>query len=251
MNRLFLILQLLTASSVLAQYGYTPTLPPAPPPPAPSSSYPSYPAYTDPYAYPGAGTQTTYGSPQNQGFGSIGTGGPNIINYNFLQANYDYLSPKNSALEGDHGVSMALSAQLFQPLFIKAEFGWAKSGGGGAVSREYDFTSVALGAGLYIPVAAKFHFLAEAGGIYGKLDANRDKLSFTDGALYLRPAVRFAPIEALELQAGVTVTSSDSFDSTIVDFSAFLRIFSQMDLGLGVDLGDEFTSFHGGIRFRW
>lgn len=250
MNRFFLLLQLFIASTVWAQYGYTPTLPPAPPPPAPSSSYPSYPAYTDPYAYPGSGSQTTYGSPQNQGFGSTGTG-PNLINYSFLQGNYEYVSPKSGDLEGANGLSVALSAQLFKPLFLKAEIGWAQSNGGGRVSREYDFATVAIGAGVYIPVSDRFHLLAEAGGIYGELDANRTKLSFTDGALYLRPALRFAPIEALELQAGVTVTSSDAFDSLVIDLSAYLRVFSQLDLGIGVDLGDEFTSFHGGVRFRW
>jgi hypothetical protein len=26
---------------------------------------------------------------------------------------------------------------------------------------------------------------------------------------------------------------------------------SQLDLGINVDLGDEFTGFTGGIRFRW
>jgi hypothetical protein len=58
-------------------------------------------------------------------------------------------------------------------------------------------------------------------------------------------------VEFLEFQAGVTVTSSDSFDTVIFDLAGYFRIFSQLDLGLNVDLGDEFTGFTGGIRFRW
>lgn len=251
MKRLLPTLLLLAAAPLSAQYygapsggmGSMPTMPPAPPPGPPPATYDYY-----------GGGDASYGS-TGYDYGSSAptytTDGPNILNYGFLEAGYQYRNPKDDALEGSHGLALTLSAQLFKPLFVKAEFGWSKSGGGGRASREYDFTYASLGAGLYLPITSKFHFVGEVGGIYGKLDASRDSLSFTEGAVYARPALRFAPVEYLELQAGVTVSSADDFDATIVDVSAFLRVLKQLDLGVGVDFGDEFTGFTGGLRVRW
>jgi hypothetical protein len=252
MKRLLLSLLAFYSVPALGQYQYygapsssgmgaMPTLPPAPPP------------VSAPPTYPGYGSDMSYGSPgyppADASFNA--SSGPNIINYGFLEGGYQYQNPKDSSLEGSHGLALSLSAQLFKPLFIKADFGWSMSSGGGSKSREYDFTSAGLGAGLYLPIIDKLHFVAEAGGMYGKLDAERDSLSFTEGAIYARPALRFAPVEFLEFQAGVTVTSADSFDTIVVDLAAYFRVLSQLDLGLNVDLGDEFTGFTGGIRFRW
>lgn len=254
MNRLILLLLALCSVPALGQYQYygastggmgaMPSMPPAPPPAPP----PTYPAY---------GTDMTYGStgyapmPTDPGFGGTGGTDTSILSYGFLEAGYQFQKPKDSSLESAHGVGISLSAQLFKPLFINAGFGWTLSDGSGSKSKEYDFTSASLGVGLYLPIISKLHFVGEVGGIYGKLDAQRDSLSFTEGAVYARPALRFAPVEFLEFQAGVTVTSSDSFDTVIFDLAGYFRIFSQLDLGLNVDLGDEFTGFTGGIRFRW
>ena len=253
MKRLILSLLALCSVPALGQYQYygastgsmgaMPSLPPAPPP-------------APPPAYPGYGTDMTYGStgyapmPADSGFGTSNGTGPSILSYGFLEAAYQFQKPKDSSLDGAHGVGISLSAQLFKPLFINADFGWTLSNSG-KKSKEYDFTSASLGAGLYLPIVSKLHFVAEVGGIYGKLDAEKDSLSFTEGAVYARPALRFAPVEFLEFQAGVTVTSSDNFDTMVFDLAGYFRIFSQLDLGLNVDLGDEFTGFTGGIRFRW
>jgi hypothetical protein len=254
MKRLLVSLIALYSIPALGQYQYygastgemgaMPSLPPAPPPaPAPAT-------------YPGYGTDMSYGStgyapmPSDSAFGNPATG-PDILNYGFLEAGYQYQKPKNNSLDGSHGLALSLSAQLFKPLFLNADFGWSMSNGGGSKSREYDFTSASLGVGLYLPIISKLHFVGEVGGIYGKFDSDKDSLSFTEGAVYARPAIRFAPAEFLEFQAGVTVTSADDYDTMIFDVAAYLRIFSQLDLGVNVDLGDEFTGFTGGIRFRW
>ena len=250
MQRLLLLLLAFHSVPALGQYQYygapndgmgaMSSMPPAPPP------------VSAPPTYPGYGSDMSYGSPGYPSDSSFNTSsGPSILSYGFLEGGYQYQQPKDSSLEGSHGVALALSVQLFKPLFIKAEFGWSLSNGGGRSSREYDFTSASLGAGLYLPIVDKFHLLAEVGGMYGKLDANLNRFSFTEGAIYARPALRFAPVEFLELQAGLTVTSSDSFDSMIFDVAAYFRLLSQLDLGINVDLGDEFTGFTGGIRFRW
>lgn len=250
MQRLLLLLLAFHSVPALGQYQYygapndgmgaMSSMPPAPPP------------VSAPPTYPGYGSDMSYGSPGYPSDASFNaSSAPNILSYGFLEGGYQFQEPKDSSLEGSHGVALALSVQLFKPLFIKAEFGWSLSNGGGRSSREYDFTSASLGAGLYLPIVDKFHLLAEVGGMYGKLDANINRFSFTEGAIYARPAIRFAPVEFLELQAGLTVTSSDSFDSMIFDVAAYFRLLSQLDLGVNVDLGDEFTGFTGGIRFRW
>lgn len=250
MQRLLLLLLAFHSVPALGQYQYygapndgmgaMSSMPPAPPP------------VSAPPTYPGYGSDMSYGSPGYPSDASFNaSSAPNILSYGFLEGGYQFQEPKDSSLEGSHGVALALSVQLFKPLFIKAEFGWSLSNGGGRSSREYDFTSASIGAGLYLPIVDKFHLLAEVGGMYGKLDANINRFSFTEGAIYARPAIRFAPVEFLEFQAGLTVTSSDSFDSMIFDVAAYFRLLSQLDLGINVDLGDEFTGFTGGIRFRW
>ncbi len=247
MKRFLTTLLVLAAGPVFAQYygapsggmGSMPTMPPAPPPGPPAT-----------YDYYGGGDMS-YDSGGYDSGSTYSTAGPNILNYGFLEAGYNYRDPKNNGLEGSHGLGLTLSAQLFQPLFVKAGFGWSKSSGGGRASREYDFTHASLGVGLYLPLVSKFHFVGEVGGLYSKLDANRANLSFTEGAFYARPALRFAPTESIELQAGFTITSGDDFDTSIIDVSAYFRLLSQLDLGLGLDFGDEFTGFTGGLRFRW
>ncbi len=184
------------------------------------------------------------------GDASYSSPGSNMLSYGFLEGGYQYRNPDNDALDGSHGLAVTLSVQLFKPLFLKAEFGWSK-GGSGSTAKEYDFTYASLGAGLYLPIISRLHIVAEAGGLYGKMDATKDSISFTEGAFYVRPALRFAPIDILELQTGVTLTSSDDFGSTIIDVSAYLRLIKQLDVGLGVDFGDEYTGFTGGLRFRW
>lgn len=252
MKRALALSLVLAAAPAFAQYygapsggmGAMPTMPPAPPPGPPPS-----------YDYYGGGGDMSYGSsgyaPTGSGGSGFSSSGPNILSYGYLEGGYQYIDPKNNRLDGSHGLGITLSAQLFQPLFIKAGFGWAKSSGGGRASREYDLTTATLGAGLYLPIVSRLHFVAEVGGMYNKLDANRGSLSFTEGAFYARPAVRFAPTDAIELQAGITITSADNYDTSVIDFSAYFRVLSQLDLGIGVDLGDEFTGFAGGIRFRW
>lgn len=251
MKRSLTLLLVLAAAPAWAQYygaptggmGSVPTMPPAPPPGPPPS-----------YDYYGGGDYS-YGapssSPGSSGGASFSTTGPNILSYGFLEGQYQYVDPKDNRLEGSHGIGLTLSAQLFQPLYLKAGFGWSKSSGGGSASKEYDFTNASLGVGLYLPIVSKFHFVGEVGGIYSKLDATRESISFTEGAIYARPGLRFAPTEAIELQAGITISSADDFNSNVIDISAYFRVISQLDVGVGVDLGDEFTGFTGGIRFRW
>jgi hypothetical protein len=195
---------------------------------------------------------TGYGAPPDSQYGGFGApAASNMLSYGFLEAGYHYQNPKNSTLEGSHGLGLSLSAQLFKPLYVRGGFDWSLSRGGGSKSKEYDLTTATLGVGAYLPIASRFHLVAEVGGIYTKLDADRDRLSFTEGGIYARPYFRFTPVDPIELQGGATFTSLNDYDTVVIDVSAYFRLLSQLDLGLGVDFGDESTGFTGGIRFRW
>ncbi|MCB1228273.1 MAG: hypothetical protein KDK99_20875 [Verrucomicrobiales bacterium] len=237
-----------------------PTMAPAPPPTTAPPTYPSYPTMSSQApAYPGTGYDPNYGAPaysappQGMQYGApsgtyYGNWASNqMLTYNYLVGEYRFMDPKNNGLDGASGIGLALSAQLFQPLFIKAQFSWGSSSG----KRSYDFSSVSMGAGLYLPISQRFHFLGEIGGVYTKLDATQSRFSLSDGAIYVRPAIRWQALNRLELQAGVTVTSADDFNNRVLDVNAYLALFEQFDLGLGADFGDEMNSFHGGVRFRW
>jgi hypothetical protein len=174
-----------------------------------------------------------------------------MLSYGFLEGRYHYVNPRGSDLKGAHGLAATLSAELIKPVFIRAGFGWSAAGSSRNDTRDYDLTTASLGLGAYLPIGGVFHLVVEGGASYGKLDAQRQRFSFTEGALYFRPAIRIAPVDTFEFQAGINLTSSDVFGSYTVDLSAFIRLISRLDLALGVDLGDEFTGFTSGLRVRW
>jgi hypothetical protein len=224
--------------------GSVSTLPPAPPPP-PTAAAP------DPYAFSDGGPDTGYdppGYPSGPG-GDYDSGSP-MLSYGFLEGRYHYSNPRNNDLDGAHGILAALSVELFKPLFVRVGFGWSASSGKDD-SFDYDLATGSLGLGAYLPIGGVFHLVIEGGGSYGRLSADSDKFSYSDGALYIRPALRIAPVDYFEFQAGLNLTSSDEFDSYTVDLSAFFRLIGVLDLALGVDLGEEFTGFTGGLRVRW
>lgn len=254
MKRLLPLFLALVTGPIMAQYydspsygmGSVSSLPPAPPPPQSSGLAP------DPYAFSNGGPDTGYNPPGYSGEpGGDFDSGSSMLSYGFLEGRYQYFNPSNSELKGAHGIAAALSAELFKPLFIRAGFGWSASGSSEKGTREYDFTTASLGLGAYLPIGSIFRLQIEGGGSYGKLDAGGRDFSFTEGAFYLRPALRIAPVDSFEFQAGLNLTSSAEFGSYTVDLSAFIRLISRLDLALGVDLGEEFNGFTGGLRVRW
>lgn len=273
MNRFPLLLAgaALLHGAAFAQYGYAPMppTPPTPPAPPPPPSYPSYSGYSAPTPPPaptmppaGSGMDMGYSSPSygyvsqppapppsgnNYGLGA--SMGSNMLTYGMLEASYRYTDFKDDALDPSNGIAVSLTAPLLNPFFIKAGVSWGSAGG--QDKEGYSFNTVSIGGGVHMAVTPKFHFLGEVGGTYASLDADEDELSFSNGAIYVRPAVRFTPKDFWEIQAGVMVSSADDYDSKVFDISTYFRVFSALDLGVGVDLGDESQSYRGGIRVRW
>lgn len=254
-------------------YGAPPTGYGAPPPAYPNSMPPSYvtpevgapPTYTDPYtSAPAPGPVSSY-APQGSGAynpppssaAAYGRSGPSLVNFNNVEVFYRYVDPKNSNLDGAHTIGGALTVALFNPLYLKFGASWGSGPGGsgnvgGAANADYDFASIQAGAGFHTTlINERLTFVAEAGLNYTSLRAKDSSLSFSDGSIYVRPALRFTPLDWLELQAGVTVSSADKYDSKMIDLSAYFRVLPMFDVGVGADFGDATRAFRTSVRLRW
>lgn len=192
------------------------------------------------YGGPGFAPQQAYTPPM----------GSALLSYGQIEAQYRLISFKDTKIDDGNGIHASLMTQLFNPFFIHATVDWA-SGGGSAKSKSYDFSTISVGIGGYFALSDRLHIVAEVGGLYSSLSANKESVSFDDGAIYVNPYIRFAATNDLELQAGITLTSADNYDSSTFDLGGYYRIFSQMDLGLGASFGDVTNDYHLGVRFRW
>ncbi len=255
-------------------YGTYPTTPPPSVPAYPNSMPPAYPTpgvsappmYTDPYASaPTPGPVSSY-APQGTGAynppptssASYGAKtGPDMINFNNLEVFYRYVDPKQRDLDGAHTIGGALTVALFNPLYLKFGASWGSGPGGsgnagGAAKADYDFASIQAGAGFHTSlITDRLTFVAEAGLSYTSLRAKDSSVSFSDGAIYVRPGLRFTPFDWMEVQGGVTVSSADKYDSKVLDITTYFRVLPMFDVGVGADFGDVTRAFRTTLRLRW
>lgn len=242
-----------------------PAYPNSLPPPSITPGVTAPPPYADPYASaPPPGQMSSY-APQGVSNYSAPPGaatygakpGPEMVNFNNLEVFYRYVDPKQKDLDGAHTIGGALTVALFNPLYLKIGASWGSGAGGtgnvgGAANANYDFASIQAGAGFHTPlIHNKLTFVAEAGINYTSLRATNSALSFSDGSIYIRPALRFTPLDWLEVQGGVTVSSADKYDSKVLDLSTYFRVLPMFDIGIGADFGDTTRAFRTALRLRW
>ncbi len=242
-----------------------PAYPNSLPPATVSSNVTAPPPYADPYATaPAPGQMSSY-TPQGVSNYSSGPAsaanygakpaGPNMVNFNNVEAYYRYVAPKADNLSGANTIGATLTVALFNPLYLKFGASWGSGGGGsvtGATKGNYDFASIQAGAGFHTPlINDKLTFVAEAGLSYASLKAQDTSVSFSDGSIYVRPALRFTPINWLEVQAGVTVSSADKYDSKMIDLTTYFRVLPMFDIGVGGDFGNTTRAFRTSLRLRW
>jgi|UniRef100_UPI00378305BD hypothetical protein len=253
-------------------YGATPppttTVPAYPnslPPPSITPGVTAPLPYADPYATaPMPGALSSY-APQGAGGyntpppGTAGYGspqGPSIINYDSMEVFYRYVDPKNKSLDGAHTIGGALTVALFNPLYLKVGASWGSgpsaATAAGVRNADYDFATVQAGAGFHTTlINDRLTFVGEAGMIYANIKADNTNLGFSEGSIYVRPALRFTPFDFMEVQAGVTVSSADKYDSKVLDLSTYFRVLPMFDIGLGADFGDTTRAFRTSLRLRW
>jgi hypothetical protein len=250
MNRFlpFLLVALALVSTAHAQFGYVAQTPAAgagmppvgmmDPNMGMASAGMAYGAPAAPYAQGAMGMMTPGAASQ-------------MLSYGLLEGQYVLNTFKDKSLDSSSGVKLELTAQLFNPFFLHADFSWSSNSGSKQSGRAYDFSTIRVGGGGFFAITDRIHLVAEVGGLYSTLTAKKDALSFSDGALYINPTLRFAATDALELQAGVMMTSADKYNTRVIELGGYFKLFSQMDLGAGIDFGNLGSSYHAGVRFRW
>lgn len=215
------------------------------------------PTMMDPNPPPAPGTYNFQQPAAQNSWGGIEQSmtGNNMLTYRYLEAGYRYVDPKGGELDGSHGLGVTLSIDLPTIFFVKGTVNWSSGSGTknvrGAADADYDLSVITVGGGAYIAITPKLHFVGEIGLIYANLSSSGSNISYTDGGIYIRPSLRYQLVDWLELQAGVTVGSTNDYDSKVIDFGAYFRVFPQVDMNLGMDLGDENRTIRAGARMRW
>lgn len=227
---------------------------PSLPPPAPNSGYGS-PSFVSQPAAPNYGYGTQQPAPANTWAGSTIGNSMSMLSYNYIDAGYRYIDPKGNSFDGSHGLGATVSFALFQPFFVKAGLNWTSGSGGNTVkaasNANYSLSTISIAGGVYMPITQKLHFVGEVGLVYANLDATSSSLSYTEAGVYVRPSLRYQALDFLELQGGVTVSSTSNYDSKLIDLGAYLRLMPQLDFNLGADFGDESRTMRAGVRLRW
>ena len=224
--------------------GMAPTLPP----PDLDSAY-AGPTMLDPS--PGSIPVNGWGSTMQQSI----EGGTPLLNYSYVEAGYRFVDPKINGAKGSHGLGMALLMDLPTIFFLKGSFNWTSGSTNrtvkGAANANYKLATITIGGGAYMAITSKFHIVGEAGFVYANFDADGINKSYTDAGVYVRPSLRYQALDWLELQAGVTVSSTSDYDSKTFDFGGYFRVLPQLDLNVGADIGDVNRTFKTGARLRW
>jgi len=178
-----------------------------------------------------------------------------MLNYQYLEIGYRYRDPKGGDYDGSHGFGGSLVLQLPATFFLKASMDWTSGSGdrsaAGVRDADYDLSTIAIGGGVYMAIKPNLHFVGEAGFLYANFDGDTSDRSYTEAGMYVRPSLRYQMVDWLELQAGVTVSSMDDYDSKVVDIGGYFRVLPQLDVNLGMDFGDEIRSLRAGGRLRW
>ncbi|GEP43926.1 hypothetical protein [Brevifollis gellanilyticus] len=214
------------------------------------------PTMADPYAnyngYQQPAQTNSWGSTVQQ---SMGGNGSSILNYQYAEAFYRYVSPKEDKYNGSHGLGVALVMPLPTIFFLKGTFAWTSGSGEktakAAANADYELSTITIGGGAYMPITQKLHFVGEVGLVYANFQADGVNASYTDGGIYVRPSIRYQVVDWMELQAGVTVSSTDDYDSKVFDVLGYFRVFPMLDLNIGADFGDVTRGFRAGARLRW
>lgn len=203
------------------------------------------------YSSPSYSSPTYTGYASQPASGGYSMGGGDILGYGFLEGFYQLTDFDRESFDAAHGLGVALSAPLFNPLYLKGGFNWGTSNGGSEEDEGFDFNSVSLGIGVHLPIIPRLHLVCDVGGAYYDVDADSDSLSFSEGAIYVHPALRLAVAQRFELQAGLLFSSADDYDAMLIDVGAFWNMFASLDLKVGADFGDESTAWKAGLRVRW
>jgi hypothetical protein len=188
------------------------------------------------------------------GYGS-GSGGGVISDYSKLltwgqlEAHYAYNDFRgDDRLEGDSGFGVNLRVKLMKPIYL--HFGLDRITSSDP-HPSLEITSFTAGAGVYVPIGERFQIYGEVGLRYDYTSGDLEYLNPDDLSLYLRPGIRFAATDKLELTASVLFNDTDNLNDYVVEVSGYYSLLSWLDVGAGVDFGSDINTYRVGGRWRW
>ena len=256
MNRFFLLLAMLATSARLAtaqnyqsQYPYDPYS--GSPQPAPASNggyataggggYATGSGYESYSAPAGGYSSSSYSS------GSVGHGG--ILSWGHLEGHYAYNDFQDSDLEGSSGFGLNLRVKLMNPLYL--HFGLDRLTSSDARARDLEITSFNAAVGVFVPIGSRFQLYAQGGIRYDYVTGELDYINPDDASLYIRPGFRWAITDKFELTGSFILSETENYNASVFEVSAYYNLVSWLDIGGGVDFGDEVNTYRIGGRWRW
>lgn len=181
---------------------------------------------------------------------SYGGSGGGELSYGYLSGHVAYNKFAGSMpYDSDWGWGADLGLELMKPLFLHVSLDRLTSSG--PSPRKLEITTLAAGGGVYLPLHRRFHLVAEAGVSYDFLDGEHDVVYTDDFSVYLRPGIRFAATDKLELGASLLFSNTDNYQDFVVEVNAYYAVLSWFDVGAGVALTEDMNSYHVGGRWRW
>ncbi len=207
--------------------------------------YPTDPYSAAPQAYSGAsqGMSAVTSSSSSSSFDKL-------LSYGFLEVDYRYNDFKNdSKLNNSSGIGAALNVQLFKPLYLHFGVDWLN--GTDNKNKDFSLTGLTAAGGIYLPVVSRFHVFGELGVRYDITSGKLSDFHPDQFAVYIRPGVRFAATDRIELDASVLFATTDNLNNHVFQLNSYFALLSVLDLGLGIDFAEDVNTFHGGLRLRW
>jgi hypothetical protein len=200
-------------------------------------------------------TGSSYDSKGSYGYGSGSTAYSTsdysrLLTWGQLEAHYAYNDFKgDDQLEGDSGFGVNLRVKLMKPIYL--HFGLDRITSSDPHAHTIEITSFTLGGGVYVPIGSRFQLYGEVGMRYDYTSGDLEFINPDDLSLYVRPGVRFAVTDKLELTASVLFNDTDNLNDRVVEVSGYYSLLSWLDVGAGVDFGSDINTYRIGGRWRW
>jgi len=193
---------------------------------------------------------------------------PEEISYSNFSLAYGYQSADFLGQDVDaHGIVAGLEFSPVKHLYFALNGGWSNVEldlgglGLGVNDADFDYWTVNVGVGGYIPLTRNIHFVTEVGASYASLDINDFGANFNldeDWGVYVSPHFR-AKFGIVETHLGVTYNSNDVVPA---EYNLFLRLFVEVaphvDLFVNGSLGleeqeffDDVFGVQAGVRVKF
>jgi hypothetical protein len=212
---------------------------------------PQYPY--DPYnTAPQPSPQAYRSQPQGGGYANA-TSSTALLSYGYLSGRYTFNDFKTATkFSTGSGFGADLGVQLLKPLFLHFGVNWLNANqSGGGTSSSFNMTSLTAAGGAYVPLSDRFHLFAEVGARYDVVSGAPILLTKDAFSIFVRPGIRWAVTDKLELEAELLFNSTDNLNDRVFGLNAFYSLFSIVDVGLGADFTSDLNSYHTGVRVRW